>query len=93
MAGGINAAIVPCINCAGRAVRDSEGLETDWYKCEECGHGFGIDWSHCGPPETPRWPLTEEEAEEARRLIALIRQKKLEGEPNNAAKADSLEPR
>ena len=73
MAGGVNAAIVPCIKCVGRADRTSVGLENDWYKCSECGHKFGIDWSHCGPPQTPRWPLTEEEAEEARRIIELIK--------------------
>jgi hypothetical protein len=68
----------------------SEGYETDWYKCDYCGHGFGIDCSRCGPPETPRWPLTEEEAKEARRIIALTRQKILEGELNNAAPQDSV---
>lgn len=42
MAGGVNAAIVPCMRCAGPARRTSEGLENDYYKCDECGYGFGM---------------------------------------------------
>jgi hypothetical protein len=75
MAGGINAAVVPCMKCLGRADRTSEGLETDYYVCSECGHGYGIDWSHGGPPQRPCWPLSEEEAKEARRMIDLINRK------------------
>jgi len=76
MAGGINAAIVPCIKCVGRAVRAYEGLETDGYECSECGHQFLIDWSHGGPPQKACWPLSEEEAKEARRIIELINEKR-----------------
>lgn len=72
MAGGVNAAIVPCSKCVGRAVRTSEGLETDWYSCTECGARFGIDWAYDGPPQTPCWPISEAEAEERRKVAALI---------------------
>ncbi len=72
MAGGINANIVPCMKCIGRAVRNYEGMETDGYECSECGYQFSIDWSHPGPPQKPCWPLSEEEAKEARRMIELI---------------------
>lgn len=68
MAGGVNAAIVPCMRCAGAAHRTSEGLENDYYKCEECGYGFGIDWSYEGPPREPCWPISEEEARERRAM-------------------------
>jgi hypothetical protein len=61
MAGGSNAAIVPCVNCGGKAPRTSEGLETDWYVCSECGKKFGIDWDHDGPPDKPCWPAPEED--------------------------------
>lgn len=77
MAGGVNAEIVPCMWCAGRARRVSEGIENDHYKCDECGKGFGIDWSHDGPPKTPCWPISEEEARERRamaeRLSAILK--------------------
>ncbi len=72
MSGGINAAIVPCMKCLGRAVRVYEGMENDGYECNECGHKFSIDWSHGGPPVKPCWPLSEEEENEARRIIELI---------------------
>lgn len=58
MAGGPNAAVIPCIKCAGKANRLSEGLETDLYECEACQLRFLIDWSRDGPPEKPRLPLT-----------------------------------
>ena len=75
MAGGINAAIVPCLKCVGRAVRTSEGIEDDWYECTECGSKFGIDWSHGGPPQKPCWPLSEAEDKEARRIIELLKKR------------------
>lgn len=68
MAGGMNAAIVPCMRCAGPAHRTSEGVENDYYKCDECGYGFGIDWSYEGPPREPCWPISEEEALERRAM-------------------------
>jgi len=43
MAGGENAAIVPCLKCAGPAHRTYEGQEDDHYRCSECGFEFGID--------------------------------------------------
>ena len=78
MAGGENAALVPCLNCVGRAIRTFEGMEDDWYECTECGAKFGIDWSHEGPPQKPCWPLSEEEIKEARRVIAVIKQLRAE---------------
>ncbi|MDQ3908565.1 MAG: hypothetical protein M3268_09515 [Acidobacteriota bacterium] len=70
MAGGVNAAVVPCLRCAGRAERTSEGIENDYYECRECGLKFGIDWFYDGPPQQPCWPISEEEAEERRRQAA-----------------------
>jgi hypothetical protein len=72
MAGGSNAATVACWKCVGRAVRTDEGAENDWYECTECGFKFGVDWSRCGPPQKPCWPLTAEETAEARRMATLI---------------------
>lgn len=68
MAGGINAAVVPCLKCAGAAQRTSEGRENDYYECGECGLGFGIDWSSDGPPPAPCWPISEDEAEKRRAM-------------------------
>jgi hypothetical protein len=68
MAGGVNAAIVPCWKCAGPAHRVYEGFEDDHYKCGECDFGFGIDWSRSGPPQSPCWPISEEEASQIREL-------------------------
>jgi hypothetical protein len=62
MAGGPNAEVVPCMTCFGRSVRTSEGLEDDYYRCEN-GHVFGIDWSYDGPPGKPCWPPSAEERE------------------------------
>lgn len=70
MAGGINAAIVPCLKCAGPAHRIAEGQEDDYYRCGGCGSEFGIDWFYDGPPQSPCWPITEEEIQERRRLAA-----------------------
>jgi hypothetical protein len=72
MAGGINAAIVPGLKCAGAANRITEGQETDQYSCSACGFGFLIDWYEGGPPETPCWPISEEEAERRRAEAALV---------------------
>lgn len=69
MAGGVNAAIVPCLKCAGAAQRTSEGQENNFYKCGECGLEFGIDWSGDGPPPTPCWPISAEDAESRRRMV------------------------
>lgn len=72
MAGGINAATVPCLKCAGEARRTSEGQENDFYMCAECGFGFGIDWFNDGPPPAPCWPISEEEAEERREAAGRV---------------------
>jgi hypothetical protein len=61
MAGGPNAAVIPCLFCAGPADRQSEGLETDYYRCRSCGAGFGFDFEEAGPPERPMWPITPEQ--------------------------------
>ena len=74
MAGGINAASVPCIKCLGQALRVYEGMENDSYECIQCRQKFSIDWSHGGPPAKPCWPLSEEEEKEARRMIELMNQ-------------------
>lgn len=55
MAGGPHADRVPCIHCGGCAIRRTEGLENDWYRCTQCCREFGIDWSG-GPPTTRCWP-------------------------------------
>jgi hypothetical protein len=72
MAGGINAAIVPCIRCAGAAQRTTEGQEDDQYKCSECGKVFLIDWSYDGPPQRACWPISQEEAKNIRRMARLF---------------------
>jgi hypothetical protein len=60
MAGGPNAAVVVCMYCTAKAPRVSEGLEDDWYQCDDCGRRFGIDWSG-GQPETLCWPPSPEQ--------------------------------
>jgi hypothetical protein len=72
MAGGEYAAIVPCLRCAGAADRIHEGLEDDHYRCRKCHCEFAIDWSYDGPPENPCWPISEEEAEERRKIAKKI---------------------
>lgn len=67
MAGGINAAVVPCLRCVGPAQRTAEGLENDYYECAECGFSFGIDWAYDGPPRKPCWPISAEDAERRRK--------------------------
>jgi hypothetical protein len=62
MAGGPDAAIVPCMVCLDdnaltRATRTREGVETDQYRCER-GHTFGLDWRR-GPATRPQWPPDE----------------------------------
>jgi hypothetical protein len=44
-----------------KAVRVSEGFESDQYRCEK-GHGFGIDWRG-NPAAEPQWPPPPEYAE------------------------------
>lgn len=63
MADGANAAIVPCLKCAEPAHRTYEGPEDDRYRCSEHSFEFAMDWSYDGPPQRPRWPSSEEEAE------------------------------
>lgn len=63
MAGGPHASEVMCPTCfldesvVTKAVRLSEGVETDQYRCER-GHLFGIDWSR-GAATKPQWPPPE----------------------------------
>ncbi len=76
MAGGPNAAVVMCLHCAGKAGRVSEGLEADWYLCDECGRRFGIDWSR-GQPRVPCWPPPRGQQEQLCR--ALVDQRPEEG--------------
>ncbi|MCB9740339.1 MAG: GNAT family N-acetyltransferase [Deltaproteobacteria bacterium] len=71
MAGGPHAAVVACLGCifegrAEPAYRTSEGIETDWYRCER-GHTPGIDWRR-GAPTAPCWPLSDSEREAISRL-------------------------
>lgn len=60
MAGGSFAAIVHCFHCQGKAIRDYDGSETDYYTCERCQSRFGIDWSHGGLPSKPCWSEEDE---------------------------------
>lgn len=72
MAGGLNASVVMCLQCLGRAVRTGEGFEDDWYRCEACGASFGVDWS-CGAPSRPCWPPSPQELEAARAYLDRLR--------------------
>ena len=72
MAGGVHAAAVPCIKCAQRADRVSEGLEDDYYQCHACGYQFVIDWSVEGPPQQPCWPITPATAPGRKTLAAQL---------------------
>ena len=60
MAGGPNAAVVACMRCGEKALRISEGLESDYYKCSDCGETFSIDWECDGPADKPCWPPSKE---------------------------------
>lgn len=72
MAGGPHAHSMLCLSCLGRAVRISEGLENDGYKCESCGKGFSVDWRR-GVPEKPIWPPSEEDLRMAREIQRQMR--------------------
>ncbi len=72
MAGGPNAQVVACMECAGPATRCYEGVETDQYLCGECGARFGMDWRR-GPPTEPCWPIPPEAAAAIRRHAAEAR--------------------
>ncbi len=50
-----------------KATRVSEGIETDWYECEQ-GHRFGVDYEHGGPPTEPQWPPKPELVEAMKKL-------------------------
>ena len=71
MAGGPNAAAMMCMECGGKANRTAEGIESDLYQCEQCGHRFALDFRR-GPPKEPTWPESPEGIAEARRLFALL---------------------
>jgi hypothetical protein len=79
MAGGEHAAVVPCLRCAGPSDRIHEGLEDDHYRCRECHCEFAIDWSYDGPPETPCWPISKEEAEKRRKIAEVLFPKRNKG--------------
>jgi hypothetical protein len=81
MAGGPNATAMLCLTCLGKAVRIAEGIETDQYRCEQCGAGFGIDWRR-GPPAQPTWPPSAEEMAAAR---ILQEQRRARGSPGGPA--------
>ena len=80
MAGGVHAAVMMCLHCAGKANRVREGVEDDGYECEECGRTFGVDWSR-RRPEAPLWPPSPAEQEALRRLVAARRRLAGQGEP------------
>jgi hypothetical protein len=61
-----------CLSCLGRAVRISEGLENDAYKCEVCGKGFSVDWRR-GGPDKPIWPPSQEDLRMAREVQRQMR--------------------
>lgn len=69
MAGGPHARVVACMECAGPAARVVEGVETDQYRCGDCGEQFGIDWRG-KPPTAPAWPISPEETAAIRRFAA-----------------------
>ncbi len=69
MAGGPNAQVVACMECAGPADRTYEGSETDHYRCRDCGASFGMEWRG-GPPDEPVWPISAEETAAIRRFAA-----------------------
>ncbi len=75
MAGGIYAAAVPCLKCAGRADRIYEGLEDDYYRCSACGYEFGIDWSYAGAPSAPAGPLPRQLGGEVGRHMSSAQRK------------------
>jgi hypothetical protein len=56
----------------GPSDRIYEGLEDDHYRCRECGCEFAVDWSYDGPPQKPCWPISEEAAEERRKIANII---------------------
>ena len=71
-AGGPNAAMSPCMYCAGPADRTNGGLETDFYLCRDCGRTFGIDFDAGGPPREPLWPPARERV--LAKLVLLARE-------------------
>jgi DNA-directed RNA polymerase subunit RPC12/RpoP len=77
MAGGANAAAMMCQECGGKAPRTAEGVESDRYECEACGHRFIVDWRK-GEPAEPCWPESPEALAEAQRLFALLQAQRRE---------------
>ena len=73
MAGGENAEYAPCGKCSAKAIRVTEGIETDWYRCTECAAEFGIDWDVEGPPDEPCWPPSEEWLADFRRYKEVMK--------------------
>jgi hypothetical protein len=69
MAGGPHAAFVTCLAYGGRAARTGEGIESDGYRCEACGHAFAIGWRR-GAPSMPCWPPSPADAALLQALLA-----------------------
>ena len=80
MAGGSYASHMVCTQCLlehgdlVRAERSSEGLETDWYHCEN-RHHFGISWDGVDLPDEPGWPPSEKQ----RQAASFVKQALAEG--------------
>lgn len=66
MGGGPLAEFCACMRCGKRAKRIFEGVETDTYECESCGHKSLVSWDE--PADKSPWPISDEE-QEARRKI------------------------
>jgi hypothetical protein len=77
MAGGPNAAVVPCDVClfdegmVTQATREHEGVESDEYVCAR-GHRFGVTYRGAPAPE-PLWPPGPEVEAEAERVRAALK--------------------
>ena len=75
MAGGPFGDVATCMTCAGPSDRTSEGLETDWYLCRDCGATFGLCFDEGagggGPPTKPLYPPSAEEAARIKKFGAL----------------------
>jgi hypothetical protein len=70
MAGGPWAAVLPCWLCLGRGVRVEEGLETDGYRCDDCGFGFLASFDGQGLPTSKQWPPPADEVPRLREAAA-----------------------
>ena len=46
-------------------------METDWFRCRDCGAKHGISFDGQPLPETPMWPVSEERVRLTRTLAVL----------------------